>query len=270
MKIKSALFAMTIITFFLAGNASAQEKEVLFGYQDSANFPYEVGNGEKIPSDNPGISIDMVKTVSEKTGITPRLVRLPWKRAIMMVASGEIDALISASYNEERGKAAVYPMLQNIPDNTKRIYTGRYVLFQNKKAPLSWNGEKFTAGMSEIHIPLGYSVANDLKDKGAIIVEKTDITHSFSLLQKRRIDGIAELESAGQYILKKMASDFSDIEQVSPLIKEKHYFVIFSKAFFAKNNKLAEDFWQNVSTLRESPEMESIIKKYSTDYHDKQ
>lgn len=265
MKIKSILTVISVITLFLTGYASAQGKELLFGYQDTANFPYEVGDGEKIP-DSPGISIDMVKLASEKTGIIPRLIRLPWKRAIMMVSSGEIDALVSISYNEERGKAAVFPMQHETADSTKRIYTGRYVLFQNKKAPLSWNGEKFTAGMHEIHIPLGYSVANDLKDKGARIVEKTDIKHSFALLQRGRIDGIAELESAGQYILKKMPSDLPDIEQVSPIIKEKYYYVIFSKAFFAKNKKTAEDFWQSISNLRESPEMESIIQKYSADY----
>lgn len=263
MKTKSLLISISLIIFFLSGHAFAQDKEILFGYQDSANFPYEVGNGEKIPENKPGIAVDMVKIVSEKTGIKPKFIRLPWKRAIMMVSSGEIDALVSVSYNEERGKAAVYPILQNTADSNKRIYTGRYVLFQNKKAPLSWNGEKFTGGMTEIHIPLGYSVANDLKDKGVEIIEKADIIHSFSLLQKRRIGGIAELETAGQYIIKKMASELPDVEQVAPIVKEKNYYVIFSKTFFAKNQKIAEDFWQNISSLRDSADMESIIKKYS-------
>lgn len=267
MKIKPFYLVIAIMTLFLEGSASAQGHEIIFGYQDTANPPYEVGDGEKIPPNNPGISIDMVKITSKKTGITPKLIRLPWKRAIMMVASGEIDALISASYNEERAKTAVYPMLQNTQDNTKRIYTGRYVLFQNKNAPLSWNGEKFAAQINEIHIPLGYSVANDLKDKGITIVEKADIKHSFTLLQKRRIDGIAELETSGQFILKKMASELPDIEEAVPIIKEKNYFVIFSKAFFAKNQKIAENFWENISNLRESPEMGLIIKKYE-DYSD--
>jgi len=262
MKTISFFLVISIITLFLEGVASAQGQEILFGYQDTANFPYEVGDGDKIPVDNPGISIDMVKMVSEKTGITPKLIRLPWKRAIMMTSSGEIDALISASYNEERARSAVYPMLQNLPDSTKKIYTGRYVLFQNKSEPLSWDGKKFTSGMYEIHIHLGYSVANDLKNKGARIVEKPDIKHSFSLLQKKRIDGIAELETSGLFILKKMASDLPDIEVAEYIIKEKDYFIIFSKAFFDKNKRLAEEFWQNISNLKESPEMESIIKRY--------
>lgn len=263
MKRKSILIVISIITLIIKGPASAKEKEILFGYQNTANSPYEIGYGEKIPRDNPGIAIDMVKKASEKTGITPSFIRLPWKRAIMMVSSGEIDALVSASYNKERGKAAVYPMQHDEEDSNKKIYTGRYVFFQNKKAPLGWNGEKFHAGIHEIHIPLGYSVANDLKGKNAEIVEKPDIKHSFYLLQKRRIDGIAELETAGQYILRKMASDLTDIEQVAPIIKEKHYYVIFSKTFYANNQKIVEDFWQNISTIRESPEMESILIKYS-------
>lgn len=248
---------------FSAGYSGASEINVTFAYQDVSSFPYETGDGEKVDDEFPGISIDMIKKTAANLGITPKFTRLPWKRAFLMIETGELDAIISASFNENRASIAVYPMAEGKPDSSKRLYTSRYVFFQNRKTPIGWDGQKIATVTPEIHVPLGYSVANDIKNTGALVIEKADIKHSFMLLQNKRIGGLAELESSGMFYLKKNEKTLPDIEKVALPIKEKDYFVIFSKKFFAKNKSLVTDFWQKIADLRESPEMDAINNKYS-------
>lgn len=264
MRITLHLMVLIFLNAFIQPFVCAAEIRVLFGYQNNANYPFEAGDGDTIPAEKPGIAIEMVKAASEKTGINPVFVRLPWKRALMMVASGEIDGLISASYDPERGMKSIYPMEGNIPDRNKRIYTGRYCLYQNKKHPLGWNGDRFTGHVNEIHTILGYSVAKDLREKGIPVEEKPNIRHSFLLLQNLRIDGIADLETSGVSIMKSMGPQLSDVEQASPAFKEKDYYVIFSKKFYNSQKKKADIFWDNMNEIRESQLMENITNKYVT------
>ncbi|MBF0227110.1 MAG: hypothetical protein HQK76_16825 [Desulfobacterales bacterium] len=97
------------------------------------------------------------------------------------------------------------------------VTTIAYVLYKLKGSPLQWDETtKTLSGIKQnIGAPRGYSIVDDLKKWNIPVEESPSTYNDFQKLLKDRLDGVAALELAGDFYLKK-DSKFNDIEKVSP------------------------------------------------------
>ncbi|WP_319760054.1 transporter substrate-binding domain-containing protein [Maridesulfovibrio sp.] len=56
-----------------------------------------------------GFLVDIVSEAARRAGYSPVVRIVPWKRAMVLVEKGQVDAVFNAGYNEERNKFLRYP-----------------------------------------------------------------------------------------------------------------------------------------------------------------
>ncbi|BBO73999.1 hypothetical protein DSCW_14160 [Desulfosarcina widdelii] len=80
----------------------AAAETVVFSVGNFEPYHYEE-NGEV-----KGVFVETVGSVCERLDLTPRFIVYPWKRAIALVKSGEVDGIISVFHTEERAGFLYY------------------------------------------------------------------------------------------------------------------------------------------------------------------
>ena len=68
-------------------------------------FPYTFNKNDV----SKGLHVDLVKKALAKSGIVAVIEPLPWKRCLFSAKKGRYDAVISASYKQERAEYLYYP-----------------------------------------------------------------------------------------------------------------------------------------------------------------
>lgn len=71
----------------------------------------------------------MLNKVANKLELKIHFVQMPWKRCLHAVNTNKVDGTIDASFKIERLKIGVYPMKNNMLDQTKRNNTQQYSIF---------------------------------------------------------------------------------------------------------------------------------------------
>ncbi|MBF0205397.1 MAG: transporter substrate-binding domain-containing protein [Oligoflexia bacterium] len=239
----------------------SDRRVLTFVFEDKDNFPFELGEGSALATPHPGISIDILRMVGEKLNLQIDFRRSPWKRALEIeLQNGNIDGLFSASYVKEREAFGIYPLIGQTPDEGKRLYTSSYVFYQAKGNNISWDGN--TLDFREtIYVPVGYSIADDLRKKGLKVAENNSPQQLMQQLALKRIKIAALLEDSGDFVMSSRPDIGKSVEKLSPPIKTKAYYVLFSHQFYAKNEGLALRIWDTIENIR-MKEQSNLSKKY--------
>ncbi len=113
-------WALFILLMYYTLCASAQNSTVIrCAYQNSNNFPFQLGSGSQIHKGKPGIAVEMVLMLEQRLDIEIELLRLPWKRAEQRLKEGEVDCLFNASFKKNRLANGQYPMHEGEVDVDK-------------------------------------------------------------------------------------------------------------------------------------------------------
>jgi len=237
--------------------------ELKCAYQDSDNFPYQLGDSTKINRQYPGIAVEMVLLLEQKLPVKVSLLRLPWRRAEKRLKKGLIDCLFNASYKTVRLLNGAYPMLDGEVDVSKRSYYNAYSLFSQKNSQLQWDGnELINNSRKPIGVQGGFSIRADLVKQRVNVYEAATVKQLMQLLQKNRLSGVATFEVVGDAFLRKFADQYPNIVKLQPAFKSKAYFLMLSHQFVRANPELAKDIWRSIGEIRESDEFREILDKY--------
>ncbi|WP_338845503.1 transporter substrate-binding domain-containing protein [Massilia sp. W12] len=245
----------------LCGAPLAQAAEAVllrFAYETKDVPPYFIGDGEQIPA-KPGVTPELMRLLETKIpGLKVQLQRMPWKRCLSSLQSGESDAVV-ASFNKERRSLGHYPMKGEAPDPALRIDTKAYFLYSHVKSKISWNGRQFSGVNGAIGAPLGYSIVEDLKNQGLAVEESKSAQQLLEKLSLQRVAAVALLERVGDALLQDGA--YPHILKHPAPLAGKDYYVLLSQTFVSKYPAMARQIWQAVAQLREQ-EGEALIKQY--------
>jgi polar amino acid transport system substrate-binding protein len=219
-----------------------------FCYEDKMLFPYYLGTGPVIPSQQPGASIEHLKQLVQKVPeLQLELVRMPWKRCLAALKNNEVDAVI-ASYHPERVAFARYPMQQQQPDPRRAFAAHQTCLVSRQDAEWSWNGQQIV-GSNEIVIarPLGYpAITSPVGQKfqmhytlsGAMDVE---------LLEKGRINAATTLcDINGQQFTASFITS-RNLKVLHPPLYSNTGYLVFSIDFYQKQQALADRLWDQLA-----------------------
>ncbi len=211
-------------------------------------YPSVLGSGDHI-SNPPGIYIELIKQVAEDIGMDVIFKRYPTKRLHQYLQENSINALCCMSYKIKREHEGAYPKKDNKPDGSKRIATKSYNFF-TKDPKVRWDGSVLK-NVQNIGAMRGYSIVSDLKRKGYNVSELDDLESGVKMLLAGRIQAFAdnsitlELEIANRY-------KYEGIKKLSPVIKSKEYYIVFSKQYEKSNREMTTKFWKRLSEIRDS------------------
>lgn len=254
--------ALLPLCLLLAASQPAFAETVLHvAYEDKTQFPYYMGDTEKVP-EKPGAAVELVKLLERRIpGLRIKFSRYPWKRCLTMLGTGQVDGIFNASYNAERTRIGAYPWRGGQVDPARRLTTISYHLYALPEADLGWNGEAFEDPDLVIGAPLAYSIVNDLENLGVSVMKVRSSRQSLQLLIARRVNAVALQSVTADFLLSRNTDQFPGIVRIDPPLKTKPYYLMLSREFRAANPDLAEQIWNAIGELREE-KLEALAKPY--------
>ncbi len=203
---------------------------------------YEVANP-------PGLALEVINAAAHSLGIEVNYVRLPNKRVLQELKSGNLDGCFIFSYNTERAKFARYPMAVGKPDGRRRIATLGYYFYKLRDQPLEWDGSRLYSPHQKVGAHLGFSIVRDL---GKLNIEVSELKTSeqlFGMLKERRLLAVAIQDTMADAFI--YAHHIQNVEKVLPAIKTKDYFLAFNHKFAQENPELVHRIWEAIAAVRD-------------------
>ena len=232
---------------------------IRFCYQDIELYPNYMGEGAEVPSEKPGVNIELYNLVAANAGAAVQYFRYSWNRCIALLTAGRVDSLI-ASYNTERASLAKFPQANGQLDASKRITTSGYYLYHLKNDTTYWDGEKLLDPSISIGAPLGYSIVNDLRAMNANVTEAGTTGSLLNLLLYGRFDAIAAPGSTTQAMIRADITRLINVVRDPAPLKQSAYYIVFSDSFAARNPALVEEIWNQSKLVREQFREELLLK----------
>lgn len=255
------LSILAVLAF--TGQVRAEAIELV--YEPVENPPRYLGTTAQVPKDKPGVTIDVFREAARRLGVTLAFERVPWKRGLFMIETGEADGIFHASFKAERTAYGVYPMLADgkTPDETRAVFSQRYSFFVRREAGVSFDGRKLsgTEGRA-VAVTRGYSVSKELEALGIPYEEERTQALNLAKLDNGRVAAYAELDNMIAPYLAENGGAFAGITRLTPAISEKAYYLLFSKNFYKKKTLLADAFWNEIRNINASPLLGEILRKY--------
>jgi polar amino acid transport system substrate-binding protein len=253
---KSLLLLGTVCLAMAPSFASALTLTAV--YEDQENAPDYMGDGTVVPATNPGYAVEALRMAAADLGHTIEFKRLPWKRCLSSMESGSADILFTASYKKKREALGAYPKTAaGELDESRRLTTASYSLYRKVGSSANFDGTSFS-NVKTVAAPLGYSIVDNLKEKGLEVTEVSKIPGMFKQLAAGRVDAVAMLTVSDSYL-----SDLgiAGIERVETPIVSKPYYAMISNQFVAKEKAVAEAIWTKLQEIRDT-KRETILSKY--------
>ena len=237
---------------------------LLIAYEEKDNPPfyYLSGSGLNGSIHKPGVTPEVLNLIAKRLGFDIQYIRYPWARGLMKIELNEIDALFHASFKEERLLNGVYPMKGGKPDPNRMVMMQSYNLYKHKDSSLSWDGEKIEHLSGSIGALLNYAIVGDLKKLGVNVEEASYLLSLLKRVENRRLAGLASLGNMTDVLISKHASVLKNVVKLSPPLKVKPYYLMFSHGFVEENTSLANAIWHEIEVMKKSGEYNAILKSY--------
>lgn len=203
---------------------------------------------------HPGTAQVLVKMVAEKLGVTVNNVATPWKRCQVLVEQGIYDAMSITGYAGINPTIAIFPMQNGAPDKTKSLGSVPSVIYRRLGDKADFVDGKIINTAKPVAILAGRQVNMDaIKRAGA---NSEDGAKNVEALAQKLIARQADLAaSAETEFATLVATRLKGVLEAlpTPLI-ESHYYLVFSKQYFAHHQTEVESFWNEMSKVKNSPE----------------
>jgi len=242
-------FNTTVWLLFFCFQAYGQSQPIRLAYSTTESTPYQLGTGTKIPSP-PGIAVDIIQQAAKNLDFKLSLERLPNQHLMQYLKHTQIDGAFIYSYNINRESFAAYPMRNGEIDRARSIADLHYYLYQKQGENTIWDGSRFIKKNIVVGILKGYSIAYELKNNGVSFHEVDSMKQLVTLLKIGRIHAIAAQDSTFDIYLKE--HQVTTLEKVSPALKSKSYFVVFSHSFYQQNAQVVEQFWDEIVKVKQT------------------
>ncbi|ALT79397.1 substrate-binding periplasmic protein [Paucibacter sp. KCTC 42545] len=252
-----ALFAVLCFACLTQGNAAAPAPmqprqailEVVRGNEDYP--PFEMMVDGKLA----GLHVDMVEAAAKSLGLRVRWTSLPWKRALLMVETGQADAITYISRTPEREAWAVF-----LEGNFLSSADVRFIARKEDAARLVFNGDlpDFLAQHSLVAVR-GFQFGNAEIDRGPRI----EASNTDDLL-RRLLAGHATVGVVAWDNFRAAHQDrpeFARIVALQPPIISARNYIAFSAA--RGHTPLAQRFSVALSRLKQSAEYAQLQKRYA-------
>lgn len=236
-----------------------------FVYETTPNPPRHLGVGTAIDWDRPGLTLELLERVGARLKVNLSFRRMPWKRCLLLLETGEADGVFHASYVAGREAIGVYPKTADgRPDPRRSIFFQSYSLFVAPGSPVTWDGQTIGGlGGRPVGATAGYSVIKDLERMGVTVDPGRIPELNFAKLLEGRIAAYAELTTMAKGFIRRDPEHLGSIMALEPPLVSKAYYLILSHQFVERDRALAEAVWNTIATVRESEEFRRLEDDYA-------
>jgi polar amino acid transport system substrate-binding protein len=234
-------------------------------YETTPNPPRHLGEGTAIDWDRPGLTLELLRLVGERVRLNLDFKRVPWKRGLLLLETGEADGIFHASYVAEREAIGAYPKTADgSPDPRRALFSQSYALFVLDGSAVTWDG--VTLGGLDgrpVGATAGYSVIGDLERRGVPVEPGRYPALNLAKLIEGRIAAYAELEGLAGEVIRQDQAAYGAVVKLQPPLVTKPYYLMLSRPFVARNAGLAEEIWNAVAEVRASEAFRRIEERYA-------
>lgn len=255
---RALILFLMLVTLVVHGAAvfAADKPVVKACYEDEDSYPW-------VLKDRPGLNILMLQMVQERLGSKIEMTPLPWRRCMLSVKIGKMDAAFKISYSAARAaELGDFPMAGDKPDASKRMLTLSYSLYRLKGSPVDWDGKRLKIKGS-VGAQAGFSAVEQMRSWGIKVDDGTASPDTnLKKLLLGRFEAVALQTEEGDFRVDSNPEFKARIERISPVLVEKPYFLIFSKQFAAAHPEHVNAVWDTIGRVRESAEYLDIVKGF--------
>ena len=254
---------IVLACFFLGSNALFAGKKMSLNLENSSDFPYVIDDSNEF-ANPPGSIIELLKDVAAELDVDLSLNRVPWKRCLAEMEKNTSDGCFSASYKAKREKFGVYPKINGEADASKRLMDSSYMLYSLKSKKVSWTNDAFEAPMANPKIVTirGFSVIEKLKNMGAKVLETDSVSSALRMVALGRVDAAVLIGLSADFEISSNADLQEKILKNQTPVSSKAYYLMFSHAFFDKDQDFAHLFWEKIKEKRMQGKIDEFSKKY--------
>ncbi|WP_417334581.1 hypothetical protein [Halarcobacter sp.] len=190
-----------------------------------------------------------ITKIANSIGVSVKFQGVPWQRALLMLKVNKADGVINASYKENRALYAVYPKTSlGTLDNQRKLNEGKsYYIYKNKDSTISWDGKVFKNPDGPIGVETNFAVIEDLnKHKNIEIKQMESKVALLRELYSKKLSSYAAVGKDIDELLEKYPAFKKKIVKEKNPIRQKNYFLVFSKQFYNQNKEIAEKIWNGL------------------------
>lgn len=213
-----------------------------------------------ITRDGGGLNVVLLDRVAATLGIHIEYQRLPWKRCLDKLKANQVDGAFGASFKPERLAYGVYPGGAS-PDAAKRLNLDRYILVCRRDSGVHWDGKVLGGLRGAVGTQLGYSVADDLRQRGIAVDEgapgANELMHK---LLAGHVAAAAMLEGEARTLITEFPEVARTVQVLPHALVEKPYYLLLSHAFMKAQAKRADAIWNTIEKVRESKDYQALEK----------
>lgn len=193
--------------------------------------------------------LEKITKIADSIGVSVKFQGVPWKRALLMLKVNKADGVINASYKENRSLYVVYPNTSlGTLDNQRKLNEGKsYYIYKNKDSTISWDGKVFKNSDAPVGVETNFAVIEDLnKHKNIEIKQMESKIVLLRELYSKKLSSYVAVGKDIDELLEKYPSFKKKIVKEKNLIRQKNYFLVFSKQFYNQNKEIAEKIWNGL------------------------
>lgn len=233
-----------------AASVNAQQKTLELVRGDDDYPPYEM----VLKGKPTGLHVDLVEAAAQSLGMKVHWRSLPWKRALLMVETGQADAVTYISRTPEREAWAVF-----VEGNQLSSAEVRFIARKDEAARMLFNGDvrAFLAQHSLVAVR-GFQFGQAEIDRAKRIEAS-----SMDDLMRRLLAGHASVAAVNWTDFNTAYQDrpeFASITSLQPPIASSRNYVAFSNA--RGHSALAQRFAEALTRYRQSKAYGQLLKKY--------
>lgn len=259
--------AAIVILLAWPGPPSVLAASLLLATDDTPGNPWIMGGGSDLQKDSPGLEIELYRLVAKELNLDLEIVRLPWKRCLSDLKHDRVDGIFPASFKPERLSLGLYPTKNGKIDPSRKSRDSAYFLYTMMDSPLGWDGRSFVnlnlMERQTIGVPLGWSIASDLRRLGVDLLEKPRPLDLLAILEKGGIAGVVCLDTVMDAYIAQSPNRFRKLRKVVPPVVEKAYFLMLSHAFVSEHPDLSQKIWDTIAAIKESDGFKTLLIRYT-------
>tara|TARA_R110001583_G_scaffold74100_7_gene205504 strand:- start:9724 stop:10485 length:762 start_codon:yes stop_codon:yes gene_type:complete len=220
------------------------------------NFPpYSYPQGDKVV----GASPEILNLVLKQLGYRALFTLMPWKRSEREAYAGRYAGVLSLTPSPKRRRALYF---------SSPISGIREVFYKHRTNPLTWEKLEDLRHL-RIGASAGYNYApgfmaameNNLLDVSLVTSEAPD-RQNLDRLQRQRIDLFICVQSLCEYLRKKHAPQYVDLDFIDRAVGPIRYLRIGFSKHWPGSASLRERFNVELNNLTRTGEIDRILAKY--------
>lgn len=234
-------------------------------YETTPNPPRHLGDGTAIDWRRPGVTLELLKRVGAWLRINVEFKRVPWKRGLLLLETGEADGIFHASYVPDREAIGAYPKTADgRPDESRALFFQSYALFVTAGSPVTWDGTGL-GGLEgrPVGATAGYAVIGELERRGVAVEPGRYPSLNLAKLVEGRIAAYAELETMAEALIRRDPERFGSVVKRGPPLLARAYYLMLSHPFVERHPALAEAVWSMIAEIRDAAEFRALEAGYA-------